>query len=65
MNDEKRLFFAAELTAAWPEHLPSGRILEEENRHMTLAFLGSTSPSISEKAIPIPSFDIGPASYST
>jgi 2'-5' RNA ligase len=32
---------------------------------MTLAFLGSTSPSISEKAIPIPSFDIGPASYST
>jgi 2'-5' RNA ligase len=66
MSDEKRLFFAAELTAIWPEHLPSGRILAEENRHLTLVFLGQTSPSkLLEKTIPLPTFDIGPASYST
>jgi 2'-5' RNA ligase len=66
MSNEKRLFFSAELTAAWPQNFPSGRILEEENRHMTLVFLGSTSPStLLEKTIPLPSFDIGPASYST
>ena len=66
MTDEKRLFFAAELTAAWPHEFPAGRILEEENRHLTLAFLGTTSPSqLLEKNIPLPSFQIGPASFST
>ena len=66
MSNEKRLFFAAELTAAWPQPLPPGRILDEENRHMTLVFLGSTSPSkLLEKTIPLPPFHIGPAGYST
>ncbi len=66
MNDKKRLFFAAELTAVWPQKFPTGRILDEENRHMTLVFLGLTSPSqLLEKTIPLPAFHIGPASYST
>jgi RNA 2',3'-cyclic 3'-phosphodiesterase len=37
----KRLFFAFEVDAPWPEALPSGRILEPSCRHMTLAFLGN------------------------
>ncbi|HEX4838830.1 MAG TPA: hypothetical protein VFU89_00120 [Rhabdochlamydiaceae bacterium] len=64
--NEKRLFFAAEITATWPHDLPAGRALEEEHRHMTLAFLGTTSSSqLLEKTIPLPPFRIGPASYTT
>ncbi|MBA2727800.1 MAG: hypothetical protein H0U49_06480 [Parachlamydiaceae bacterium] len=42
-NDVKRLFFGFEVEAAWMHPLPTGRILEEQNRHITLAFLGNTS----------------------
>jgi 2'-5' RNA ligase len=68
LNDEKRLFFAAEITGAWPQDFPAGRILDEENRHLTLAFLGSTSLSRlleKTKTIPLPSFHLGPAGYCT
>lgn len=67
MKDEKRLFFAAETIADWPCEFPSGRILDEENRHFTLAFLGSTSlPQLLEKmkTIPTPSFHVGIGGYS-
>lgn len=68
MNDEKRLFFAAETVAVWPREFPEGRILDEENRHFTLAFLGSTSLSQlleKMKAIPTPSSHLGIGGYST
>jgi 2'-5' RNA ligase len=66
LNEEKRLFFATEITGAWPQDFPAGRILDEENRHLTLAFLGTTSLSkLLEKIkmIPLPLFDLGPAGY--
>lgn len=42
-GDVKRLFFGLEIEAAWMQPLPEGRILREECRHMTLAFLGNQS----------------------
>lgn len=35
------LFFGIEARAPWPETFPPGRILDEEARHLTLAFLGN------------------------
>lgn len=40
----QRLFFAAEISAAWPAHFPSGRVIQPIFRHMTLSFLGQASP---------------------
>jgi len=65
---DKRLFFAAELTGAWSQEFPSGRILDEDDRHLTLVFIGSTS--LSElmdkmKTMPLPEFHLGPASFTT
>lgn len=39
--DRRRVFFAFEAVAPWPEILPEGRLLRESDRHMTVAFLGS------------------------
>lgn len=50
-KDLKRLFFALELEAAWPHPLPEGRLLKEEERHVTLAFLGNQSFSQLQKAL--------------
>lgn len=41
MDNVKRLFFAFEIEAPWPEKVPGGRILSENARHMTVAFLGN------------------------
>lgn len=62
MTDEKRLFFAAEITAAWPLNFPPARIIDEQYRHMTLAFLGKTSVSHlldAVKNIPQPEIEFG------
>lgn len=53
-----RLFFGMEIVSPWPEHLPDGRIIETENRHLTLAFLGETNtPDLD--SFPKPSFSTG------
>lgn len=62
MNDEKRMFFGVEIAAAWPSPLPSGRMVPEESRHITLAFLGNHSISHLTNLlpqIPKPDFRIG------
>lgn len=61
-SDNKRLFFAIEVQAPWPEKLPAGRLLAVNVRHMTLAFLGNTSWSKLENALqdfPTPTFKVG------
>jgi 2'-5' RNA ligase len=40
-NEMKRVFFGFEAIAPWPEKLPVGRLLDENHRHMTIAFLGN------------------------
>lgn len=63
----KRLFFAFDLLAPWPNELPrSGRLLAEDDRHMTMAFLGQADysklkPLLQE--IPLPPFKVGLAGY--
>lgn len=62
MNGKRRLFFGIEITAPWPEDYPQGRLINEGQRHMTLAFLGNVDE---EKitallpSIPKPSYSIG------
>ncbi len=61
-DDTKRLFFACEIKSPWPHTLPKGRIIQESDRHLTLAFLGNTSFSKVEEllpAIPPPPFKVG------
>lgn len=63
MEEEiKRLFFGFEVSAPWPSEFPDGRILAENCRHMTIAFLGQTSyEKLVEllSAFPLPPFQIG------
>lgn len=40
-SEFKRLFFGIEVHAPWPSDLPRGRLLDENHRHITLAFLGN------------------------
>lgn len=40
MNETSRYFFGLKLHTTWPKSLPEGRILLEEDRHVTLAFIG-------------------------
>lgn len=62
-QESKRLFFALEIVAPWPEQYPVGRLIAEEQRHCTLAFLGQTHfPQIIEavsSAFPPPPFSTG------
>ncbi len=62
MAIDKRLFFAFSIHTPWPENLPPGRIIEENNRHMTFVFLGNQNPETLLNQIddlPHPSFSIG------
>jgi RNA 2',3'-cyclic 3'-phosphodiesterase len=59
--ETRRLFFGAQVHAAWPEELPPGRLIAEDTRHITLAFLGDSHLKISEfPQIPKPAFLISP-----
>ncbi len=63
-TDLRRLFFAIQVEAPWPKELPSARILDEEVRHITVAFLGNTSYSklkANLDTFPPPPFKLGPA----
>ncbi len=63
-EDSKRLFFGAQALAPWPKDYPPARMIPEETRHLTLAFLGRHSFSKFQTilpSIPQPSFTIGPA----
>jgi len=42
-ENQPRLFFALKTEAPWPDSWPEGRVIDEEFRHDTLAFLKSTS----------------------
>ncbi len=58
----QRLFFGAHVCAPWPELFPSGRVIGETMRHITLAFLGACSFSKLQEQlpnIPPPSFTVG------
>jgi RNA 2',3'-cyclic 3'-phosphodiesterase len=59
-----RLFFGAEAEAPWPKDYPSARMIPEDTRHLTLAFLGYDSVSKLQEHLsstPLPPFKIGPA----
>lgn len=61
-HDMKRLFFAFEVDAPWPEAFPSGRLIEKHSRHLTLAFLGNTDFAVLQPHLgnlPLPAFKVG------
>jgi RNA 2',3'-cyclic 3'-phosphodiesterase len=41
--EDKRLFFGFEVISPWPETMPTGRVLFEADRHLTIAFLGNAN----------------------
>ena len=41
--ENKRLFFGFEVFSPWPESMPSGRVLLEPDRHLTVAFIGDSN----------------------
>ncbi len=57
-----RLFFAFSVRAPWQNPLPQGRIINENSRHLTVAFLGNCDPDQLKKNIqstPLPPMQIG------
>lgn len=57
-----RIFIGCSIRAAWPKRWPEGRLLDEADRHMTLAFLGEISLKQLSilKSLPIPDFQRTP-----
>ncbi len=63
-ENHPRLFFALKTKAPWPKSWPEGRVIEEEFRHDTLAFLKSSSFEEIEKILPTfpkPPFRVAPS----
>ena len=60
---DKRVFFGFEAIAPWPiPPYPSGRLIAQHDRHITIAFLGSVDSSLLENLLPHlpkPDFEIG------
>src|SRR5689334_14275078 len=66
-EEEKRLFFGAEVLAPWPDEFPTGRTILEQFRHITLAFLGHVSlQKLLEKipTLPLPTCTLSPLAKS-
>lgn len=65
-NIKKRLFFAYEVKAPWPEKAAPGRKIADEMRHMTVVFVGTSDVA---KLLPIlenfpkPPIKVGQAGY--
>lgn len=62
----KRLFFAFEVDAPWPETYPEGRLLRQSDRHMTIVFLGNVPYKKVLNIltdIPIPPTKVGTSGY--
>lgn len=62
VENKKRLFFGLEAFAPWPQNLPTGRLLKENQRHLTIAFLGNVDFFKLKNILnsfPIPSFKVG------
>lgn len=58
----KRLFWGMEIDAPWPQVYPPGKILDVQNRHLTLAFIGMYDPKYIIpllKSFPEPPFELG------
>lgn len=58
----KRLFFAFEIASPWPKSLPPGRLIHEQDRHLTVAFLGQAdylSLQSLLSSLPLPPFKVG------
>ncbi|NGX43365.1 MAG: RNA 2',3'-cyclic phosphodiesterase, partial [Chlamydiae bacterium] len=61
-SEMKSVFFAFEASSPWPQDLPEGRYLEENDRHMTIAFLGDIHYPTLEKILssfPLPKIKVG------
>lgn len=66
MSTTKRLFFGFQIEAPWPHPLPQGRILPENSRHLTLAFLGNQNYEMVREqlaSLPLPPFKIGKTAF--
>lgn len=62
MSHDKRVFFGFEVQAPWPMEYPKGRIIGENSRHLTAAFLGNVDYNLvlkTLKSIPLPTFTTG------
>ena len=65
-ENQKRVFFGFEALAPWPDKLPSGRMLDSHQRHMTVAFLGNIRyPDLENvrEELPKPNFTLGFTGY--
>lgn len=65
---EKNFFFAFEVFAPWPIRFPEGHLLQTQDRHLTVAFLGPIDePSLISQlsSIPSPPFKVGLAGQFT